>query len=170
MCFVVIARRPFGLVVVDVLPVWRAVAEASHQTRSVVTSVVGHALGVGVGHLILQSVTHRSSGIRPAASCTSCVPFDWVPETCATSVVIERVRPGLPFAKNGLGAVQGGVAQEVAGSATALAVVERHHQVVRALTDVSNLECGIARELMLNRQVPLVVNRRLNVLDPTDGE
>ena len=56
MCGIVIARRPLGLAIVDVLPVCRC-AE-SIIPGSVVTGAIGHALGVGVGDLILQTATH----------------------------------------------------------------------------------------------------------------
>src|SRR5256885_376787 len=48
---IVIARRPFGLLVVDVLPV--RIGADGIIPGSIVTGVVGHAFGVGVGDLIL---------------------------------------------------------------------------------------------------------------------
>ncbi len=52
----------------------------------------------------------------------------------------------------------------------ALCVVVRHHQVSAALTNVTNLEGRITPELMLNGQVPLVVQSRLGVRIPNANE
>src|SRR5256885_1148861 len=53
---VVIARRPFGLWIVNVLPVCRCTE--CIDPGSIITGAIGHALGVGVGHLVLQAVGH----------------------------------------------------------------------------------------------------------------
>src|SRR5882762_3871384 len=53
---IVIARRPFRFTIIDVLPICRCAERITPS--SVVPRAVGHALGVGVRHLILQAVAH----------------------------------------------------------------------------------------------------------------
>ena len=69
-------------------------------------------------------------------------------------------------AKNGLGAVQGGCSARGAGLRHKLAIAEGHHQVIGHLPDVPHLESRVRPELVLNRQVPLIVDGRLHVLIP----
>ena len=53
---IVIARRPFRLGIVNVLPICRC-AEGIVPS-SIITGAIGHALGVGVRDLILQTMSH----------------------------------------------------------------------------------------------------------------
>src|ERR1700680_2084798 len=53
---IVIARRPLRFPIVNVLPICRCTEGVIPST--IVTSTIGIALGVSVGHLILQAVTH----------------------------------------------------------------------------------------------------------------
>ena len=69
-------------------------------------------------------------------------------------------------AKNGLGDVQGGVPQENSVAPPNLAITERHHEVIGHLSDVAYWRGNIPVELVLDRQIPLVVDRRLNVRVP----
>ena len=52
------------------------------------------------------------------------------------------------------------------GSRHSLTEVEWHHQVRALLAHVPNLESGVARELMLDRDVPLIRDRRLDIWIP----
>src|ERR671922_896855 len=54
---IVVAGRPFRLPVIDILPVWRSRCGLC-SPRAIVSAVVGHALGIGVRYLILQSLAH----------------------------------------------------------------------------------------------------------------
>jgi hypothetical protein len=47
-----------------------------------------------------------------------------------------------------------------------LPIAEWHHEVIGNLTYIANLKCGGVSELLLHRQVPLVVKCRLDVLIP----
>jgi len=60
------------------------------------TRAIGHALGVGVGHLILQAVAHLLLR-TPAANCNP-----WFRST-GSPATVEIVLKMLVFVKNGLG-------------------------------------------------------------------
>src|SRR5215469_6704507 len=155
---VVVARRPFGLGIINVLPVGGR-AECIVPC-SVVSGAVGHALRVGVRHLVLQAlahflledrlqrvVGHGSVGLRSGSR--------------GTHTIVRRI------SQDAIERWVGGKERARAGSAVrvqeSLGIIKRHHQMISLLADVAELHGGIARELVLNGQVPLIIDGRLNV-------
>src|SRR5206468_1458839 len=129
--------------------------------RTIVAAVVGHALRVGVCHLILQAFAHLllQHGLQ-----------------CVVSHVAVRLRARseLRYSTE----ERSVVCEERARSRTrsragcawseqlALRVGERHHQVRSSLTNIANLKRRVAPELALHRQVPLIRQGRLYIWIP----
>ena len=88
-------------------------------------------------------------------------PFDCVPETLVLPMSVPSV--GL-FCEERTWVSARSLGARTCGRNLQLSVAERHHQVVRDLADIADLNRRLALELVLNRQVPLVVDRWLHVL------
>src|SRR5579863_7508209 len=156
---VVIARRPLRLGIVDVLPVCRGAQGV--VPCAIVAGAIGHALGVSVGHLILQAVTR----LLLQDSLQRVVHHGAV-RLGAARYRGQRAEECWVLRKERAGGVAWWSSASRVGKENALRVGERHHQVRAALPDVSNLEGGIFPELVLDGQVPLIVKSRLNVRIP----
>ena len=143
---IVVARTPLRLHVVQVLAVRRCGCGLA-APGAVVTAGVGHALRVGVGHLVLQAVAVCAAAEPPAARCSSgcrsipcrksgrCSP---APDCRRGTGSGRWCRPEFSIRwKYGIGTIR----------------------CVASLPDVADLECGVVVELMLQREVPLVHRR-----------